>query len=151
MSIDKPIAKVINPTNHNRSKQCAKPIRIPRNYLSLVQNAGKSRAQGANGFCYASHWLTNWREILKEIAKRRNHNRKWNLVLWAESRMSALTFVMVVNLNFKLNFVWYFLPLSRHHSSLETTLFPSYELFKESHYKWSVRINFSRFNSNEFF
>ena len=35
--------------------------------------------------------------------------------------MSALTFVMVVNLNFKLNFVWYFLPLSRDHSSLETT------------------------------
>ena len=147
MSVDKPIAKVINPTNHNRSKHCAEPIRIPRNYLSLAQNAGKSRAQGANGFCYVSHW----REILKEIAKRRNHNRKWNLVLWAESRMSALTFVMVVNLNFKLNFVWYFLPLSRDHSSLETTLFLSFELFKESHQKSSEKIDFSRFNSHEFF
>ena len=65
--------------------------------------------------------------------------------------MSALTFVMVVNLNFKLNFVWYFLPLSRDHSSLATALFLSFELFKESHQKSSEKIDFSRFNSHEFF
>ena len=35
--------KPITPTDHNRSKQRDKPIRIPINYLLLVQTAGKIR------------------------------------------------------------------------------------------------------------
>ena len=27
----------------------------------------KSRGQAAIGFCFASHWLKNWREIFKPI------------------------------------------------------------------------------------
>ena len=33
--------KVITLTNHKRSKQRDQPIRIPSNYLQLVQSAGK--------------------------------------------------------------------------------------------------------------
>ena len=35
----------------------------------------KSRLRGAIGFGFASHWLKNWCEIFKPIAKRRNLNR----------------------------------------------------------------------------
>ena len=34
----------------------------------------KSRVHCAIGFCFASHWLKNWRESLKPITKRSNHN-----------------------------------------------------------------------------
>ena len=41
---------------------CNQPIRIPCNYLSLTQSAGKSRShkQGATGFGFACHCLKNW-------------------------------------------------------------------------------------------
>ena len=34
----------------------------------------KSRVQGVIGFGFASHWLKNWRESFKPIAKRSNRN-----------------------------------------------------------------------------
>ena len=34
----------------------------------------KSRVLGAIGFGFDSHWLKNWRESFKPIAKRSNHN-----------------------------------------------------------------------------
>ena len=34
----------------------------------------KSRVSGANGFGFDSHWLKNWRESFKPIAKRSNRN-----------------------------------------------------------------------------
>ena len=35
----------------------------------------KSRVHGAIGFGFASHWLKNWRESFKPIAKRSNRNQ----------------------------------------------------------------------------
>ena len=35
----------------------------------------KSRALGAIGFGFASHWLNNWRESFKPITKRSNRNQ----------------------------------------------------------------------------
>ena len=35
----------------------------------------KSRAQGAIGFDFASHWLKNWHEFFKLIIKRWNRSR----------------------------------------------------------------------------
>ena len=34
----------------------------------------KSRVQGAIAFGFASHWLKNWHDSFKPIAKRSNHN-----------------------------------------------------------------------------
>ena len=34
----------------------------------------KSRVHGAIGFGFDSHWLKNWRESLKLLTKRSNHN-----------------------------------------------------------------------------
>ena len=70
-------AKLIAPTNHNRSKQRDEPIRIPSNYLQLAQSAGKIRArvQRAVCFAFAFHWLKKWREIFKRITKPSNCNR----------------------------------------------------------------------------
>ena len=34
----------------------------------------KSRLHGAIAFCFASHWLKNWRESFKPITKRSNRN-----------------------------------------------------------------------------
>ena len=41
----------------------------------LLKAREKSRAPGASGFCFASHWLKNWREIFKPITKCSNRNR----------------------------------------------------------------------------
>ena len=41
---------------------------------NLLKAREKSRAQGAIGFDFASHWLKHWREILKPITKRSNRN-----------------------------------------------------------------------------
>ena len=58
MTVQKTKTKVINPTNHNSSKQRDEPIRIP----AITSNLLKSRVQGATGsFGFASHWLKNWR------------------------------------------------------------------------------------------
>ena len=35
----------------------------------------KSRAHGAIGFGFASHWLKNWRDSFNPITKRSNRNR----------------------------------------------------------------------------
>ena len=34
----------------------------------------RSRVLGVIGFGFASHWLKNWRESLKPLTKRSNHN-----------------------------------------------------------------------------
>ena len=66
--------KAIIPTNHNKSKQCDKKIRVPRNHLLFAQSAGKSRVQSDIGSSFASDWLKNWREIFNPITKRCNRN-----------------------------------------------------------------------------
>ena len=38
--------------------------------LNLLREREKSCVQGEIGFGFASHWLKNWREILKPITKR---------------------------------------------------------------------------------
>ena len=38
--------------------------------LNLLTEREKSYVQGEIGFGFASHWLKNWREILKPITKR---------------------------------------------------------------------------------
>ena len=65
--------KAITPTNHNRSRQRNEPITIAITCSSLKARE-KSRAHGAIGFGFASHWLKNWRESFKPITKRSNRN-----------------------------------------------------------------------------
>ena len=47
-------------------------------FLAITCNSRKarekSRVHGAIGFGFASHWLKNWRESFKPIAKRSNRN-----------------------------------------------------------------------------
>ena len=43
-----------------------------------LQAREKSRAQGAIGFGFDSHWLKNWRESFKPITKRCNRNHVIN-------------------------------------------------------------------------
>ena len=43
---------------------------------NLLKAREKSRAHGAIGFGFASHWLKNWRESFKPIIKRSNRNRE---------------------------------------------------------------------------
>ena len=57
-------------TNHTRSEQRNEPIRIPSNYLSLAQSAGKI----VRLVLLLIGWK-NWREISKPITKRSNRNR----------------------------------------------------------------------------
>ena len=42
---------------------------------NLPKEREKWHVQGVIGFSFASHWLKNWCEIFKLIAKRRNLNR----------------------------------------------------------------------------
>ena len=44
------------------------------NIWNLLKAREKSRAHGAIGFGFASHWLKNWRESFKPITKRSNRN-----------------------------------------------------------------------------
>ena len=60
MTVEKPVPKVISPTNHNRSKQRDKPIRIrTNNYYTcnLLKEREKLSAQGVIGFGFASQWF----------------------------------------------------------------------------------------------
>ena len=41
---------------------------------NLPKEREKSHVQGVIDFSFASHWLKNWCEIFKPIAKRRNLN-----------------------------------------------------------------------------
>ena len=41
----------------------------------LLKAREKSRAQGAIGFGFASHWLKNWRDIFKPRTRRDSGNR----------------------------------------------------------------------------
>jgi len=41
---------------------------------NLLKTREKSRAQGAIGFDFASHWLKNWNGIFKPTNKRSNRN-----------------------------------------------------------------------------
>ena len=59
MTVEKPVPKVIFPTNHNRSKQRDKLIRIHSNYCTcnLLKGREKLSAQGVIGFGFASQWF----------------------------------------------------------------------------------------------
>ena len=68
--------KAITPTNHNTSSQRDEPITIPIAITcSSPEAREKSRVHGAIGFGFASHWLKNWRDSFKPIAKRSNRNQ----------------------------------------------------------------------------
>ena len=66
-------------------KQLLRPITTGTNssmdqsqFLAITCNSRegreKSRAHGAIGFDFASHWLKNWRDSFKPITKRSNRN-----------------------------------------------------------------------------
>ena len=68
-----------------KSKQLLRPITSGTNsavnqsqFVAMTCNSlealEKSRVHGAIGFGFACHWLKNWRESFKPIAKRRNRN-----------------------------------------------------------------------------
>ena len=75
MIFERPILRpIITPTNHNKSEQSDKPIRIP-SILHVTCPKGNCTI----GFTFASYyWLQNWREIFKPIIKRGNHNQVIN-------------------------------------------------------------------------
>ena len=54
MIVEKPIKQLLLPTP---TAQRDEPIRIPNNYLSLVQSAEKVARTISIGFGFASHWL----------------------------------------------------------------------------------------------
>lgn len=66
--------KVIIQTKYNRSKQCDEVIRIPSNYPSLAQRATEIARKRCDWFWLCFLMVENWREILKPISKRSNHN-----------------------------------------------------------------------------
>ena len=68
----KKTTKVIAPPNHNSGRNQSEFLAITCNSLKA---RGKSRVQGAIGFDFASHWLKNWRGILKPITECSNSNR----------------------------------------------------------------------------
>ena len=68
-----------------KPKQLLRPITTGTNsamnqshFLAITCNSlearEKSRAHDAIGFCFACHWLKNWRDSFKPIAKRSNSN-----------------------------------------------------------------------------
>ena len=67
MTVEKTIGKVTTPTNPNRSKERDEPIKIPSNYLSLTQSAGKSAPSRCDPFWFCFSLVENWRKILKPI------------------------------------------------------------------------------------
>ena len=60
----------------------------------------KSRVHGAIGFGFASHWLKNWRESFKPIAKRSNRNH----VITFDSRLKTALKVEFCLLQWRLQF-----------------------------------------------
>ena len=70
----KATTKVISPINNNESKQRNEEtnensLKLPK---ACSKRGKKSRAQGAIGFDFASHWLKDWRESFTPICKRIN-------------------------------------------------------------------------------
>ena len=68
-----------------KPKQLLRPITTGANsamnqsqFLAIICNSHeareKSRVHGVIGFGFASHWLKNWRDSFKPIAKRSNGN-----------------------------------------------------------------------------
>ena len=68
-----------------KSKQLPRPITTGANsamnqsqlltiICNLLKAREKLRVHGAIGFCFASHWLKNWREAFKPITKRSNRS-----------------------------------------------------------------------------
>ena len=74
MAVEKPILKqLLRPIfmEANSAMNQSKFLSISCNLLKLRE---KSRAYGASGCCFASHWLKNWRESFNTITKRSNRN-----------------------------------------------------------------------------
>ena len=79
------IERFSNDCRKPKPKQLLRPITTGANsamiqseFLLFTSNSlkgrEKSRVHGAIGFGFASHWLKNWRESFKPIAKRSNRN-----------------------------------------------------------------------------
>ena len=73
------------PVEKPKPKQLLRPITTGADgamnqsqFLAIICNSlkarEKSRVHGAIAFGFASHWLKNWRESFKPIAKRSNRN-----------------------------------------------------------------------------
>ena len=74
MTVEKPKPKqLLRPitTGMNSAMNQSQFLAITCNSLEARE---KSRAHGAIGFGFASHWLKNWRYSFKPIAKRSNRN-----------------------------------------------------------------------------
>ena len=74
MTVEKPKPKqLLRPitTETNSSMNQSQFLAITCNSLEARE---KSRVHGAIGFGFGSHWLKNWRDSLKPITKRSNHN-----------------------------------------------------------------------------
>ena len=90
-----------------KPKQLLRPITIGTNsamnqsqFLAItcisLEAREKSRAQGAIGFGFASHWLKNWRESFKPITKRSNRN---NVISFDSHLKTALNSVTAMSPN----------------------------------------------------
>ena len=74
MTVEKPKPKQLLRaimTGANSAMNHSQFLEITSNSLETRE---KSRVHGAIGFCFASHWLKNWRESFKPITKRSNRN-----------------------------------------------------------------------------
>ena len=74
MTVEKPKPKqLLRPitTGTNSSTNQSQFLAITCNSLEARE---KSRAYGAIGFGFASHWLKNWRDFFEPITKRSNRN-----------------------------------------------------------------------------
>ena len=104
MTVEKPKPKqLLRPitTGANSAMSQSQSLAITCNSLKWRE---KSRVHGAIGFGFASHWLKNWRESFKPIAKRSNHNH----VITFDSRLKTALIVVFINVSIN-----YFLYLPR--------------------------------------
>ena len=68
MTVEKPIA--ITYSDQSQQEQTARWTNQNSeqfNTCNLLKAREKSRVQAAIGFCFASHWLKNWREAFKPV------------------------------------------------------------------------------------
>ena len=101
-----------------KPKQLLRPITTGTNssmnqsqFLAITCNSSdtreKSRVHGVIGFGFASHWLKNWHESFKPIAKRSNY---CNHVITFDSHLKtavenlSMRYFQAMNRNWKLTF-----------------------------------------------
>ena len=102
-----------------KPKQLLRPITTRRNsavnqsqFIAITCNSlearEKSRVRGAIGFGFTCHWLKNWRESFKPIAKRGNRNH----VIAFDSHLKTALSLEKISTDKRLAHVEGLLPLS---------------------------------------